>query len=135
MSVPAKLQIVTRRDDADWAAVRAEIVLWIAVPACLLAAWMYAFPTGSYNAAAGSIGFPNMWGVTNSWLSLLLPISVFCIALAVRLRGVPLRKRWYVLPITLGAALWWIGFAAAIKATALRLVYLSDVVGVHWNPM
>ncbi len=60
MSVLGKLQDVTWRDKADWGSVKAEIVLWAAVPACLLAAWMYASPTARYGPDTYSIGFPHI---------------------------------------------------------------------------
>jgi hypothetical protein len=92
---------------------------------------MYVFPTGSY-APDLSWGYFLSWGVFNSWESITIPLAGLSIMLCTRLWVLPVRKPWILLLVTVGAALWWLGFAAAIKATFLRLVYLADVIRVGW---
>jgi hypothetical protein len=114
---------------STWRSVRSEIVLWAVVPACLLAAWMYAFPTATYSPDWQQGVYS--WGVFNSWESLVVPLSIFAIGFGFRLRTLPMLRMWILLPTVGATAVWWIAFAAALKATVFCLVYMYDVIHVR----
>ena len=92
---------------------------------------MYAFPTETYSPDL-SWGYFLSWGVFNSWWLVAVPLLLLGVMLCIRLWVLPLHNRWILLLVTGAAVLWWLLLAAVIKATFLRLVYLSDVIRVGW---
>ena len=105
----------TRNASGDSSQIRFEVFLWAVVPAVLLGIWVYMFPSeirGGY------------WSVFNSWGSLVVPLGFFGVALYLRLRS----ERRLQLPVTglimVSSIVWWVMFAAALKWTLFRLLWL-----------